>query len=146
MGRPAVTAGGRRQAAEWSALADRVLASLADSVHGSGRWQRAAGDERLDASLLLPGLHEVPGPGDPRIEATYRAVIAELAADGYVYRFRPDGRPLHQAEGSFVLCGFWLAQAASAMGDKVMAAHWFERSRSACGPAGLFAEEYDLPG
>ena len=135
---------GSRQAAEWSALADRVLAGLADSVHASGRWQRAARDERLDASLLLPGLHEVPGPGDPRIEATYRAVIADLTEDGYVYRFRHDARPLHHAEGAFVLCGFWLAQAASAMGDKVMAAHWFERSRSACGPAGLYAEEYDV--
>jgi len=135
---------GSRQAAAWSALADRILATMANSVHASGRWQRAADDERLDASLLLPGLHDVPGPGDPRTEATYRAVTAELAEDGYVYRFRHDGRPLHHAEGAFVLCGFWLAQAASAMGDKVTAARWFERSRSACGPAGLYAEEYDV--
>ena len=25
-----------------------------------------------------------------------------------------------------------------------MAAHWFERSRAACGPAGLYTEEYDV--
>jgi GH15 family glucan-1,4-alpha-glucosidase len=75
---------------------------------------------------------------------TYRAVISELAEDGFVYRFRQDARPLHEAEGAFLLCGFWLAQAASARGDHVAAAHWFERSRSACGPAGLYAEEYDV--
>jgi GH15 family glucan-1,4-alpha-glucosidase len=29
-------------------------------------------------------------------------------------------------------------------GDLVTAARWFERSRAACGPAGLFSEEYDV--
>lgn len=133
-----------QQAARWSALADKITADLSDCIHPTGRWQRAPGDERLDAALLLPGLHDVPGPGDPRTEATYQAVIRELADDGYVYRFRHDARPLHEAEGAFLLCGFWLAQAASARGDEVTAAHWFERSRSACGPAGLYAEEYDV--
>lgn len=135
---------GDRQAADWSALADRITAELTDCVHCTGRWQRAPDDERLDAALLLPGLHDAPAPADPRTLATYRAVVAELAEDGFVYRFRHDARPLHAAEGAFLLCGFWLAQAASAMGDHVAAMHWFERSRSACGPPGLFAEEFDV--
>jgi alpha,alpha-trehalase len=135
---------GSRQAADWSSLADKILADLSDCVHPTGRWQRAPQDERLDAALLLPGIHGVPGPGDPRTEATYQAVISELAEDGFVYRFRQDSRPLHKAEGAFLLCGFWMAQAASARGDDVTAAHWFERSRSACGPAGLYAEEFDV--
>ncbi len=135
---------GSRQAASWSLLADQILADLADCVHPTGRWQRAPGDDRLDAALLLPGLHDVPGPADPRSEATYWAVINELAEDGFVYRFRQDARPLHEAEGAFLLCGFWLAEAASKRGDAVAAARWFERSRSACGPAGLYAEEYDV--
>jgi GH15 family glucan-1,4-alpha-glucosidase len=135
---------GSRQASGWSALADKILASLSDCVHPTGRWQRAPSDERLDTALLLPGIHGVPGPDDPRTDATYRAVIADLAEDGFVYRFRQDSRPLHRAEGAFLLCGFWMAQAASAYGDEVAAAHWFERSRSACGPAGLYAEEYDV--
>jgi alpha,alpha-trehalase len=133
-----------RQAADWSALADHIAADLADCVHPTGRWQRAPDDDRVDSALLLPGLHDAPAPGDPRTAATYAAVIAELAEDGFVYRFRHDGRPLHAAEGAFVLCGFWLAQAASAMGDHIAAMHWFERSRSACGPPGLYAEEYDV--
>jgi alpha,alpha-trehalase len=133
-----------REAADWSALADHIAADLSDCVHPTGRWQRAPDDDRVDSALLLPGLHEAPAPGDPRTAATYAAVIAELADDGFVYRFRHDGRPLHAAEGAFVLCGFWLAQAASAMGDHVAAVRWFERSRSACGPPGLYAEEYDV--
>jgi GH15 family glucan-1,4-alpha-glucosidase len=135
---------GSRQAADWSSLADKVLASLSDCVHPTGRWQRAPSDERLDTALLLPGIHSVPAHDDPRTDATYYAVIADLTEDGFVYRFRQDSRPLHKAEGAFLLCGFWMAQAASARGDEVTAAHWFERSRSACGPAGLYAEEYDI--
>jgi GH15 family glucan-1,4-alpha-glucosidase len=73
-----------------------------------------------------------------------RAVAAELSEDGYVYRFRHDARPLHEAEGAFLLCSFWMAQAARRCGDEVAAAHWFERGRSACGLAGLYTEEYDV--
>jgi GH15 family glucan-1,4-alpha-glucosidase len=29
-------------------------------------------------------------------------------------------------------------------GDQVRAARWFERNRTACGPAGLISEEYDV--
>jgi GH15 family glucan-1,4-alpha-glucosidase len=35
-----------------------------------------------------------------------------------------------------------MALAAHVRGDDVQAAHWFERSRSACGPAALYTEEY----
>ena len=135
---------GNRLAADWSALADKITASLSDCVHRTGRWQRAPDDDRLDSALLLPVLHDAAARSDPRTAATYHAVIAELVDDGFVYRFRHDARPLHAAEGAFLLCGFWLAQAASVMGDQIAATHWFERSRSACGPAGLYAEEYDV--
>ncbi len=135
---------GHRQAAQWSALADTMQASLGDCVHPTGRWQRAPADERVNAALLVPVIRGALPPEDPRSQATVRAVMAELAEDGYVYRFRHDGRPLHKSEGAFLLCGFWLAQVAQAYGDARMAAHWFERSRAACGPAGLYTEEYDV--
>jgi alpha,alpha-trehalase len=61
-----------------------------------------------------------------------------------VYRFRHDGRPLHKSEGAFLLCGFWMAQVAQVCGDAAAAARWFERNRAACGPAGLYTEEYDV--
>jgi GH15 family glucan-1,4-alpha-glucosidase len=135
---------GHRQAARWSALADSLLASLGDAVHPSGRWQRSPDDARVDAALLLPVMRGTLPADDPRNHATVRAVTGELTEDGYVYRFRHDARPLHKSEGAFLLCGFWLAQVAQACGDRDAAARWFERNRAACGPAGLYTEEYDV--
>jgi GH15 family glucan-1,4-alpha-glucosidase len=135
---------GRQQAARWSSLADAITASLADCVHPSGRWQRAPDDERVDAALLLPVIRGGLAPDDPRNQATVEAVRSELAADGFVYRFRHDSRPLHKAEGAFLLCGFWMAQVEQSQENPVAAAHWFERARSACGPSALYTEEYDV--
>jgi GH15 family glucan-1,4-alpha-glucosidase len=135
---------GHREAAQWSGLADTIAASLGDAVHPSGRWQRAPDDERVDAALLMPMIRGGFAPDDPRNLATVEAVRRELASDGYVYRFRHDGRPLDQAEGAFLLCGFWMALIEHACGNPVAAAHWFERNRSACGPAALYTEEYDV--
>lgn len=135
---------GRRAAARWSSLADAITASLADCVHPSGRWQRAPGDERTDAALLLPVIRGGFDPADPRSLATVDAIRTELGVDGFVYRFRHDERPLDQAEGAFLLCGLWMAQAEHLYGNRVAAAHWFERGRSAAGPAALYTEEYDV--
>ena len=134
---------GHRQAARWSALADSMLASLGDAVHPTGRWQRSPDDERVDAALLLPVIRGTLPADDPRIRTTVHAVQDELTEDGYVYRFRHDGRPLHKSEGAFLLCGFWMAQVAHACGHTA-AARWFERNRASCGPAGLYTEEYDV--
>ena len=69
---------------------------------------------------------------------------ADLVQDHYVYRFRHDRRPLGDAEGAFLLCGFVMALADHQQGHHVEAARWFERSRAACGPPGLYAEEFDV--
>jgi hypothetical protein len=136
---------GRREGARWTSLADAILADLGgDSVHPAGRWQRAPDDERVDASLLLPVIRGALPFDDPRMLATAAAVREELGADGFVYRFRHDARPLDKAEGAFLLCGFWMALAEHACGNPVAAAHWFERNRAACGPAALYTEEYDV--
>ena len=81
---------------------------------------------------------------DPRTLATLRACGEELTEDGYVYRFRHDERPLAEAEGAFLLCGFMMALAQHQQGNQLEAARWFERNRAACGPAGLYSEEYDV--
>jgi GH15 family glucan-1,4-alpha-glucosidase len=133
-----------RDAAHWSALADAITADAAGSQHPSGRWQRAPDDERVDAALLLPAIRGALPASDPRSVATLAAVRAELACDGYVYRFRQDARPLHEAEGAFTLCGFLMALSEHQQGDTVAAARYFERNRAACGPPGLFSEEYDI--
>jgi alpha,alpha-trehalase len=134
-----------RSASRWLALAERILAdTAARCVHRSGRWQRAAGDRRVDAALLLPAIRGAVSAHDPRSTATLRAVRDELCRDGYAYRFRPDQRPLGEAEGAFLLCGFVMALALDRQGDHLGAARWFERNRAACGPPGLLSEEFDV--
>jgi hypothetical protein len=133
------------EAAAWNTLADRIVASTAaDSLHPSGRWQRTPQDPRVDAALLIPALRGALPADDPRSVATLSAIRDELGRDGYVYRFRHDRRPLDQAEGAFLLCGFLTAMAAHQQGDVPGAMRLFERNRAACGPPGLYSEEYDV--
>ena len=133
------------QAAEWSGLADVILADTTrHAVHPSGRWQRSADDPGLDAALLMPPVRGAVAADDPRTIATLEAYLAELTQDGYAYRFRHDQRPLGDAEGAFLLCGFLLALALQQQGRELEAARWFERNRAACGSPGLYAEEYDV--
>ena len=68
----------------------------------------------------------------------------ELADDGYAYRYKVDERPLGEAEGAFLVCGFIVSRAYLEQGNAIESARWFERTRSACGPPGLFTEEFDV--
>ena len=134
-----------KQAGEWEALADSILADVSrDCLHPTGRWQRAADDDRTDGALLLPAIRGATAADDARAQATLRAVEDDLALDGYLYRFRHDQRPLHEAEGAFVLCGFLMALALHQQGRVSEAVGWFERNRAACGPPGLLTEEFDV--
>jgi hypothetical protein len=132
-------------AADWSGLADAIVAdTAATSLHRTGRWQRSPGDPGLDAALLLPPIRGGLPAGDPRTLATLDAYAAELTQDGYAYRFRHDDRPLPDAEGAFLLCGFILSLARHQQGEETEAFRWFERNRAACGPPGLYGEEFDV--
>ncbi|HET9876730.1 MAG TPA: glycoside hydrolase family 15 protein [Mycobacterium sp.] len=134
-----------RQGAEWQHLADLLVTDTdSDCLHPSGRWQRAPDDSRIDAALLLPAIRGAIPVTDPRAVATAESVRADLAEGGFVYRFRPDERPLGEAEGAFLLCGFLMALADHQQGNDLAAVRWFERNRTACGPPGLFTEEFDV--
>lgn len=135
----------RARGAEWLALADRLVAdTAARSLHPDGHWQRAPDDPRLDGALLLPGIRGAVPVDDPRTRATLRRYTAELTDDFFAYRFRQDERPLAEAEGAFLLCGFTVALAEHQQGNPVEAHRWFERNRAASGPPGLFSEEFDV--
>ena len=136
---------GQREAARWTALADAIMASLGDCVHPSGRLAAGAGRRA--------GGRRAAAADDPRRAAasTIRGTSRRSRRCGGSWP--PTGtctgsgtttRPLDQAEGAFLLCGFWMALVEHARGDPVAAAHWFERNRGACGPAALYTEEYDV--
>jgi len=128
----------------WLSLADRIIADTdRSSLHPSGRWQRSPEDPQVDGALLLPGLRGAVPPDDPRSVATLQAYLTDLTQDGYAYRFRHDQRPLAEAEGSFLLCGFLVALSLHQLGRHTEARGWFERTRTACGPPQLLSEEFD---
>jgi GH15 family glucan-1,4-alpha-glucosidase len=130
--------------AGWLSLADRITADTdRTSLHSSGRWQRSPDDPAVDGALLLPALRGAIPPDDPRSLATLDSYLRDLTLDGYAYRFRHDQRPLPEAEGSFLLCGFLVALSLHRIDRRVEARGWFERTRSACGPPQLLSEEYD---
>jgi len=113
-------------------------------VDTRGAWRRGPDLPGVDAALLLPPVRGALPADDPRTLATLAAVRSDLTDDGYVYRFAHGDEPLGRAEGAFLLCGFIMSLAAWHQGDTADAFRWFERSRAACGPAGLLAEEYDV--
>jgi GH15 family glucan-1,4-alpha-glucosidase len=126
-------------------LADTVLAETSRTcVHPDGHWQRAPDDPRFDAALLLPPVRGALPADDPHTRATLDGCRRELSHDHYIYRFRHDDRPLAEAEGAFLLCGFVMALAEHQQGRLIDAHRWFERNRAACGASGLYAEEFDI--
>jgi GH15 family glucan-1,4-alpha-glucosidase len=134
-----------RRGGELSGLADAILAETTSRcLNDEGAWQRTPGLSTTDSSLLLPPVRGALPAGDPRTVATLHAVRRDLTEDGYAYRFAQDARPLGQAEGAFLLCGFIMSLATWQQGDDIEAFRWFERNRAACGPPGLLAEEYDV--
>ncbi len=142
--RAAAAAAPAAQAGEWLGLADHIMAdTTAHALHADGRWQRAADDPGLDAALLLPPLRGAIPAADPRSTATFAAYLNKLTRDGYAYRFRHDGRPLPDAEGAFLLCGFLVALTHHELGNPVEARSWYDTTRAATGPPQLFSEEYD---
>jgi GH15 family glucan-1,4-alpha-glucosidase len=132
-----------REAAERETLAGRLVESARPSIHPSGRWQRAPNDDRVDAALLSPSIRGALPSCDSRNGTTLDAVERELTDNGFVYRFRHDERPLAEAEGAFLLCGYWMALAWHQQGARERARAWFEQTRAAYGAPGLYAEEYD---
>ena len=128
-----------------AALADNIMAETArTATHPDGYWQRSPDDPRPDAALLFPPVRGAMPAADPRTVATLRVVRDQLAREEYVYRFRHDQRPLGDAEGAFLLCGFIMALAEHQHGNELAAVRYFERNRAACGPPGLLSEEYDV--
>ncbi|MBS1887495.1 MAG: glycoside hydrolase family 15 protein [Actinobacteria bacterium] len=141
----AAHAPGRERGPRWLALADQlVAAAAAEGVAREGHWQRTPDDPRIDAALLLAQVRGAVPAADPRSRATLEAVLAGLTEDGYCYRFRAEGLALGDAEGAFLVCGFWLALALAGQGDREAALAVFQRNRGACGTPGLFAEEFDV--
>jgi GH15 family glucan-1,4-alpha-glucosidase len=109
-------------------------------------FTQSYGGRALDASLLLMAPVGFLPPDDPRVRGTIAAIERELAAGGFVARYRTeitkDGLP--PGEGAFLACSFWLADNFALQGRHEAAKQLFERLLSLRNDVGLLSEEYDL--
>jgi alpha,alpha-trehalase len=130
---------------EWAAVRDEIRAAILERGWNeqAGAFGQAFGSEDLDASsLMLVITGFLPGD-DPRMKATVDAIAARLTDQrGLVYRYLAhDG--LAGAEGTFLLCTFWLAEAQALAGQVDQATATFERAVAAINDVSLLAEEVD---
>lgn len=134
---------------EWRALAERIHRDVCE--HGfdaeRGTFTQFYGSRGLDAALLLiPQVEFLPWD-DARVAGTVHAVAKELTQDGFVLRYRPDADGgvdgLPGAEGAFLACTFWLADALCGIGERAQAQQLFERLLDLRNDLGMLSEEYD---
>ncbi|MDJ0380053.1 glycoside hydrolase family 15 protein [Streptomyces sp. G-G2] len=111
-----------------------------------GTFTQSYGSVELDAAtLLIPRVGFLP-PDDPRVIGTVDAVRAELGHGGLVRRYSTEGPSvdgLPGAEGTFLACSFWMADALLMTGREKEARELFERLLELRNDVGLLAEEYD---
>ena len=131
----------------WRALRDTICREVCEK--GFDETQNAFvesyGSQLLDASvLLMPAVGFLPA-SDPRVRGTIAAIEKQMMWDGFVLRHDPrevshESRP---AEGAFLACTRWLADAHVLAGDVAKAQALFERVVAVANDLGLLAEEYD---
>jgi GH15 family glucan-1,4-alpha-glucosidase len=105
-------------------------------------YTRAAGQEDVDASLLLGVLANFDRADSPRLLGTVDAVRRELCRGPLVHRYTgDDGLP--GEDGAFVACSFWLVEALARQGRAEEAAALMDELVGVANDVGLYAEEID---
>jgi GH15 family glucan-1,4-alpha-glucosidase len=129
----------------WEQRADEMKEEILTRGVRDGVFRQHYETDALDAStLLIPLLRFLP-PDDERVCATVRAIAGELTEHGLVLRYKveetDDG--LHGAEGTFLICSFWLVSALSEIGERKQARALCERLLGSSGWLDLYAEELE---
>ena len=134
--------------AVWRELRETIRQDI--WAHGFDRnrntFTQSYGAPNLDASLLLMAQVGFIDPMDPGFVGTVEAIERDLLVDGFVLRYRTEATAdgLSGAEGAFLPCSFWLADAYAMIGRRDDARALFERLLSIRNDLGLLAEEYDV--
>jgi GH15 family glucan-1,4-alpha-glucosidase len=132
---------------KWRTERDAIHAEICAKGYDPelGSFVQSYGSKALDASLLLFSQVGFLPDDHPHILGTVDAVERDLVQDGFVLRYRPEhaADPLKGAEGTFLACSFWLADAYVMAKRMDKAEVLFERLLSIRNDLGLLSEEYD---
>lgn len=131
----------------WRTLRDAIHRDVCEKGFDpeTNSFVESYGSKMLDASvLLLPSVGFLP-PSDPRVRGTIAAVEREMMRGGFVLRHDPRdvSEETQPAEGAFLACSLWLADAYVLSGDLDKAQALFDRVCGIANDVGLLAEEYD---
>jgi GH15 family glucan-1,4-alpha-glucosidase len=99
-------------------------------------YTRAAGEEDVDASLLLGVLANYDRADSPRLLGTVESVRRELCRGPLVHRHTGE-------DGAFVACSFWLVEALARQGRAEEAAALMDELVGMANDVGLYTEEID---
>jgi GH15 family glucan-1,4-alpha-glucosidase len=131
----------------WRKVRAEIHADICENAYEASinSFVQHYGAKEPDASLLLQPIVGFLPLEDPRLIGTIEAVERMLMKDGLVLRYLPepavDGLP--GAEGAFLACSFWLADALVLLGRTRDARALFERLIALANDVGLLSEEYD---
>jgi GH15 family glucan-1,4-alpha-glucosidase len=128
----------------WEGEAEAIRAFV--EAHGWSEakqsYVRSAGSSELDASLLMAVLLGYDESSSERLQATVRALQAELGKGPLLYRYSgEDG--LGGSEGFFLTCSFWLVDALARLGHVDEAAAHMDALLGFANDVGLYAEEVE---
>ncbi|MEP6558542.1 MAG: glycoside hydrolase family 15 protein, partial [Burkholderiales bacterium] len=134
---------GRLLDPKWLVDAERVRADILAHVAEPGKgWLRQAFDGGVDAAVLLAPMLGFALP-DGVLTRTIDEVVAALGrGEVFLARYWGDDG-LEGAEGEFLVCSCWLADAELANGRLEQARTRIDRLVECANDVGLFAEEVD---
>jgi GH15 family glucan-1,4-alpha-glucosidase len=105
-------------------------------------YTQVLGGDTLDATVLLMAFHGFDNASSSRMRKTFHRIQERLGAGpGLLYRYEQsfEGR-----EGTFAMCGFWIAEFLARGGGSAEAARAaFAHTLNYANDLGLFAEEID---
>ena len=130
---------------KWRALRDAIHLDVCAKGFDPelNSFVESYGSKMLDASiLLLPSVGFLP-PEDPRVRGTLAAIERHLMHNGFVLRHDPREAEQQPAEGAFLACTLWLADAYVLAGEFGKAQELFNRVVAVANDLILLAEEFD---
>lgn len=149
--RLARVAGLRTSVQRWQALRSELRAEVCERGWSDEQqsFVQFYGGRRIDATaLLIPRLGFLPAT-DPRVLSTVQS-IGRLDDDGFLRRYADvSNGEVHEvdglggAEGVFLACTFWYADALAMTGRQAEARTVFERVLDVRNDVGLLSEEWD---